>query len=728
MQLKEQHQGFRLSVGGGPSSNFLPGGGDDVPTRSHASFPRARILEQGFDYPVGRELSAGVNPTIIHEQSPAESRSSLKSDDGKKEIKFCYSPIFTSASFGDSATVTDIELEEHDSDAESHSELKALVCRDSYFLQSSRCKGDRVRAVSSAFYTRLWVMTSFPCLAMYYVILSLNTLINFVQYLRFNDKYCGGAIGNAALLAAVPPLLSRLSTYSFCGDTSRKVPPLLSLLSLTPFWPIYHIAVKNKEGPSNFLRKKQGIEMGACSVYELCDSIIAFTLKKREIVKAGRMAAGDKIWAEIEAESGLFLLPYVLDLLTQISLVIHFILCLMSLFGELGPPKDFLYYVLDWLQYPVYLSGWCVVPSILSFFLFTCHCHDFAISAFKRRILLDRLKDKSDKIQPQWGAISRDVVVNYIVTAPMITEASVASLVSPHNEDILGELVKKNILKTNRRDHWHRKKKTHAVTMSNFDNPPFRQLPSPSCPQSAQSAVVVTASEIFDDVTIVLPEDVKIHSQKQAAYEREKKAANELEMLLKKIFVDSVAKALGVPWTAVKITSVVPTTGEILGSVRDFNEEYLYHQAVIRRSSESWQLIVVICLFLSVAAAAFLLAGFFILQDLWCLGLSVIFGMILIILVMRMAVLNGKLASIVTVLKEASSDDWPLYGGRGKILHDLTDNPIQFTLYGFAITYSWLLSLTTAVVTANLSVVLVIYSSALKSVDTSSAAVTQATE
>jgi len=89
-----------------------------------------------------------------------------------------------------------------------------------------------------------------------------------------------------------------------------------------------------------------------------------------------------------------------------------------------------------------------------------------------------------------------------------------------------------------------------------------------------------------------------------------------------------------------------------------------------------------------------------------------------------MAVLNGKLTSIVTVLKEASSDDWPLYGGRAKILHDLTDNPIQFTLYGFAITYAWLLSLITAVVSANLSVVLVIYSAALKSVDSSAVRVT----
>lgn len=488
-----------------------------------------------------------------------------------------------------------------------------------------------------------------------------------------------------------------------------------NLLYLTPLWPICLSAVKYKEKKTSiFLRK--GIEMGACSVYELCDSIIAFTLKKREIVNKGRKKeVGEKIWREIEADSGLSLMPYVLDFLTQAALVIHFTLSITYPFSDLGTSKDFLYYAIDWMSYPVYLSGWAGIPSILSFFFFTCHCHDFAISAFKRRILLDRLKDKSHGIPPQWGEIPRAVVVNYTVTAPMITEANVASRVHPHNEDILDKFVKNRILGC--RDQGHKKKKTHALWDS-----AHHQHSSPSSPHSSPADAVVATSEIFDDVTIVLPEDV-VESQSETEIRPDR------EVLLRKIFKESVVAALCVPEDAVEITSVQTkvvgvTTGEILGSVRDFNEEYLYHQAVITRSSESWQLILVICILLLIVAAAIMLAGFFILQDLWSLGFSVLFAIILIILVMRMAVLNGKLTSIVTVLKEASSDDWPLYGGRAKILHDLTDNPIQFTLYGFAITYAWLLSLITAVVSANLSVVLVIYSAALKSVDSSAVRVT----
>lgn len=637
------------------------------------------------------------------------------------EEKFCYSALFTSAWFGKYATV-DNKDETASTESEQSSELKSLVCRDAYFLQSSRCKGDRVRSVSATFYARLRILTSFPYLAIFYVLIGIYVFLALTQYLRFNDKLYGSAIGQCIFMSMLPPLLTRLSTYSFCGDTSSKVPPLRNLLTLTPFWTVYFKAKENKSEPkkSRFLRQAKKIEMSACSVYELCDSIIAFTLKKRDAVMAGRSGPlANKIWAEIETDSGLFLLPYVLDSMTKLSLVISLLIFLYDVSKWFGPRRDIIYYVLDVLGFPVYAYfSWAVIPSILSFFLFTCHCHDFAISAFKRRILLDRLKDKSELIPPQWGAIPRAVVVNYTVTAPMITEASVQSRVNPHNEKILERLLESKVLGVGRLDHRHRKeKKRHSVAMTDPAHP-SSPLFSPSGAHSAQSAVVVGV-EIFEDVTVVLPEDVKDDRvQVQLARSR----VDHLGLIFKK----SVAWVLGVPISAVEITSVqtkvvgATTTGEIIGSVRDFNEEYLYHQAVIRRSSESWQLILVVSVFLLVAAIALNLASFFVLQRSVSLGLSVLFGTILIIIVMRMAVLNGKLASILTVLKEASSDDWPLYGGRGKILHDLSDNPIQFTLYGFPITYAWLLSLTTAVLSANLSVVLVIYSAALKEVNTAS--------
>ena len=60
---------------------------------------------------------------------------------------------------------------------------------------------------------------------------------------------------------------------------------------------------------------------------------------------------------------------------------------------------------------------------------------------------------------------------------------------------------------------------------------------------------------------------------------------------------------------------------------------------------------------------------------------------------------------ICGLLKRGNDDDWIIYGGRKELIEYLESNPLQYTIYDFAITYNWLVGfgsgvLSTLIVTA----------------------------
>ena len=79
--------------------------------------------------------------------------------------------------------------------------------------------------------------------------------------------------------------------------------------------------------------------------------------------------------------------------------------------------------------------------------------------------------------------------------------------------------------------------------------------------------------------------------------------------------------------------------------------------------------------------------------------------MVFFILLTLPAQLNSSCDDIVGLLKRGDEDNWELYGNRKCLLDYIESNPLQYTVYKFAITYNWLIGfgsgiLSTVIVTA----------------------------
>jgi hypothetical protein len=55
------------------------------------------------------------------------------------------------------------------------------------------------------------------------------------------------------------------------------------------------------------------------------------------------------------------------------------------------------------------------------------------------------------------------------------------------------------------------------------------------------------------------------------------------------------------------------------------------------------------------------------------------------------AQLNSSCDDIAGLLRRGDEEDWELYGGRAKLIEYIQSNQLQYTVYKFAITYTWLL-------------------------------------
>jgi len=148
---------------------------------------------------------------------------------------------------------------------------------------------------------------------------------------------------------------------------------------------------------------------------------------------------------------------------------------------------------------------------------------------------------------------------------------------------------------------------------------------------------------------------------------------------------------------------------------RDLHEEYLYHQSVIIRSAQNWQLVVAVALICGISFFVVSLAALVLAQNFYIFIVGLVLMLFLMFVILRVAVLNSELDSIIGTLKSAASSDWVLYGGRDQLLKDFSLNPISFRMYGVEITFAWLITMVTGFVTANLSVFLIIYSTSLNS-------------
>ena len=55
------------------------------------------------------------------------------------------------------------------------------------------------------------------------------------------------------------------------------------------------------------------------------------------------------------------------------------------------------------------------------------------------------------------------------------------------------------------------------------------------------------------------------------------------------------------------------------------------------------------------------------------------------------AQLNASCSEIIDILTRGADDDWELYGKRKELMEYFQSNPMEYTVYKFAITYSWLI-------------------------------------
>lgn len=133
-------------------------------------------------------------------------------------------------------------------------------------------------------------------------------------------------------------------------------------------------------------------------------------------------------------------------------------------------------------------------------------------------------------------------------------------------------------------------------------------------------------------------------------------------------------------------------------SKRQLVEEYLYHQELLSRSATIWQGILCFSLvFLLVVFIAMCIVSLIFISlgetDVAVLnvlqGLAAVF--LFFMLLLLPAQLNSSCSEIVSILTKGADDDWEIYGNRKDLLEYFQSNSLQYTVYKFAITYSWLI-------------------------------------
>ena len=73
------------------------------------------------------------------------------------------------------------------------------------------------------------------------------------------------------------------------------------------------------------------------------------------------------------------------------------------------------------------------------------------------------------------------------------------------------------------------------------------------------------------------------------------------------------------------------------------------------------------------------------------------------------AQLNSSCSDIVTVLTKGADDDWELYGKRNELLQYFQSNPLEYTVYKFAITYSWLIGFGSGIISTLFAIAISFY-------------------
>ena len=134
-------------------------------------------------------------------------------------------------------------------------------------------------------------------------------------------------------------------------------------------------------------------------------------------------------------------------------------------------------------------------------------------------------------------------------------------------------------------------------------------------------------------------------------------------------------------------------------SKRQLIEEYLFHQELLSRSATIWQGI--LCFSLVYALVVFIatcIISLIIISlggDTEIAALFLVYGIVAIFLFFMLlllpAQLNSSCSEIVSILTKGADDDWEIYGYRKDLLEYFQSNSLQYTVYKFAITYSWLI-------------------------------------
>lgn len=129
-------------------------------------------------------------------------------------------------------------------------------------------------------------------------------------------------------------------------------------------------------------------------------------------------------------------------------------------------------------------------------------------------------------------------------------------------------------------------------------------------------------------------------------------------------------------------------------SQRHLIEEYLYHQELFSASTKIWQgllfftlLYSFILVFVCCAISLFIASVDVVLSSLF-LFYTIFDAIIFLVLLFLPAQLNSSRSEIINILTKGADSDWELYGRRKELLEYFQSNPLEYTTYNFAITYS----------------------------------------
>ena len=150
-------------------------------------------------------------------------------------------------------------------------------------------------------------------------------------------------------------------------------------------------------------------------------------------------------------------------------------------------------------------------------------------------------------------------------------------------------------------------------------------------------------------------------------------------------------------------------------SQRQLVEEYLFHQELLSRSASIWQgllcfsLIFTLIVFIAMCIVSLILISI----DTAAAVLFLFYGIISVILFFLFlfipAQLNSSCGDIITILTKGADDDWELYGKRNELLQYFQSNPLECTVYKFAITYSWLIGFGSGIISTLFAIAISFY-------------------